>query len=134
MTRRRLGRALAEWRTLLIADLGGADTVTTAQSQVIEVAARTKLLLDSIDAWLIQQPRLVNGRTRACFPVVVQRQQIANALVNHLETLGLERRAPKALSLGSTWPGMSPAPRRRPIGIRTGTTMATGDEGGGRVA
>jgi hypothetical protein len=88
-----VGRALAEWRSMLIADLGGADTVTTAQSQVVEIAARTKLLLDSIDAWLFQQPRLVNGRTRTCYPVVVQRQRIADALVNHLETLGLERRA-----------------------------------------
>ena len=84
---------------MLIADLGGPGTVTTAQSQVVEVASRTKLLLDSIDAWLVQQPRLVNGRTRACFPVVVQRQRIADALVNHLETLGLERRGPRTLDL-----------------------------------
>lgn len=115
------GRALTQWRTMLIADLGGADTVTTAQSQVIEVAARTKLLLDSIDGWLFEQPRLVNGRTRTCYPVVIQRQRIADALVHHLETLGLERKTAKVKTLGAylteryeSSPGHEPSPGRGP--------------------
>jgi hypothetical protein len=94
-----VGRALMAWQRDLTQDLGGPETVTTAQRQVIEVAARTKLLLDSIDAWLFRQPRLVHWKTRSCYPVVVQRQQLANALVHHLETLGLERRGPKPVSL-----------------------------------
>jgi hypothetical protein len=88
-----VGQALAAWRRDLTADLGGADVVTTAQAQVVEIAVRTRLLLDSVDAWLLQQGRVINGRTRSAFPAVIQRQRLADGLVRHLETLGLERRA-----------------------------------------
>jgi hypothetical protein len=67
-----VGRALSAWQRDLVQDLGGAETVTTAQRQVIEVAARTKLLLDSIDGWLFRQPRLVHYKTRSCYPVVAR--------------------------------------------------------------
>ena len=45
-----LGRALHEWRTSLIADLGGTDAVSTQQLALVELAVRTKLLVDSVDA------------------------------------------------------------------------------------
>ena len=51
-----LGKALAEWRADLVADLGGRDAVSTQQAAVIDLAVKTKLLLDSIDAWLLTQP------------------------------------------------------------------------------
>jgi hypothetical protein len=87
-----VAQALAEWRANLTNDLGGDEIVTTAQRQVIEVAVRTRLLLDSVDSWLLSQGRVINGRTRTCFPVVVQRMRLADGLVRHLEALGLERR------------------------------------------
>jgi hypothetical protein len=34
---------------------------------------RTKLLLDSVDAWLLRQPSIIDKRTRQLFPVVQQR-------------------------------------------------------------
>src|SRR2546422_775484 len=55
--RTRMGRALAAWRADLVRDLGG--DVTTAQTALVDLAVRTKLLLDSIDAWLLVQPSLV---------------------------------------------------------------------------
>ncbi len=88
-----VGRALAAWRAELVADLGGKDAVTTQQAVVIDLSVRTKLLLDSIDAWLLVQPRLVNTRKRALLPVVLQRQQLADALARYMTQLGLERRA-----------------------------------------
>ena len=94
-----MGRALAEWRRDLTDDLGGAESITTAQAGMVELAVRTRLLLDSVDAFILGMPSPVNRRLRAVYPVVLQRQTLANGLARFLETLGLERRAPKALDL-----------------------------------
>jgi hypothetical protein len=94
-----LGKQLAVWKAELIADLGGDPT--TGQRAVIELAVRTKLLLDSIDAWLLVQPSLVNSRKRALIPVVKERQVLADGLARYLGQLGLERRAKPAGDLAS---------------------------------
>lgn len=85
-----VGRALSAWRADLVADLGGDPS--TAQLAVIDLAVKTKLLLDSIDAWLLTQPSLVNKRRRTLLPVVRERQSLADALARYLGQLGLERR------------------------------------------
>jgi hypothetical protein len=89
------GKALAQWRRELIGDLGGPEAVSTQQLAFIELAVRTKLLLDSIDAWLLKQPSLVNARRRAVLPVVLQRQQLADALARFLTQLSPDRRTKK---------------------------------------
>ena len=86
-----LGKALAQWRRELVADLGGKEAVSAQQIALIELAAGTKLLLDSIDAWLLKQPSLVNARRRAVLPIVLQRQQLADSLARALMQLGAER-------------------------------------------
>jgi len=86
-----LGKALVEWRQELIQDLGGPDAVSTQARAIVDLAVRTKLLLDSIDAWLLTQPSLVNKRARALLPVVRERQQLADSLARYLTTLGLKR-------------------------------------------
>ena len=48
-----LGRALHEWRSSLVADLGGADVISTQQAALVELAVRTKLLVDSVDAYVL---------------------------------------------------------------------------------
>ena len=73
-----VAKQLAAWRADLIRDLGG--DVSTQEAAVIELAVRTKLLLDSVDAWLLVQPSLVNQRKRALLPVVRERQALADAL------------------------------------------------------
>jgi len=88
-----LGKALAQWRKELIEDLGGPEAVSTQKQALIELAVRSKLLLDSIDTWLLKQPSLVNARRRAVLPVVLQRQHLAESLARSLTQLGLERRA-----------------------------------------
>lgn len=60
---------------------------------------RQKLLLESVDAWLLVQPSLVNGRKRALLPVVRERQALADSLARYLTQLGLERRAKPLPSL-----------------------------------
>jgi hypothetical protein len=92
-----LGKQLASWRADLIRDLGG--DVSTQQAAVIDLAVKTRLLLDSIDAWLLVQPSLVNARKKALLPVVRERQQLADALARYMTALGLERKAREAPSL-----------------------------------
>jgi hypothetical protein len=72
--------------------LGGDGSISTQQETLIELAVRSKIMLDSIDAWLLTQPSLVNARKRSLIPVVLQRQTLADGLARFLNQLGLERR------------------------------------------
>jgi hypothetical protein len=92
-------RALLEWRRDLVADLGGEGAVTTQQRALVEVAARTKLYVDHLDAFLMQQRSLVNKTRKTALPVLLQRQALADSLVKHLNMLGLERRSKPVPSL-----------------------------------
>jgi len=83
-------KALVQWREDLVRDLGG--DVSTQQDAIISLAIKTKLLLDSIDVWLLEQPTLIIKRKRAVIPAVLQRQQLADALSRYMAQLGLERR------------------------------------------
>jgi hypothetical protein len=67
--------------------------VSPQQETIIDLAVRSKLILDSIDAWLIQQPSLIRKKYRVLAPIVLQRQQLADALARYMGQLGLERRA-----------------------------------------
>jgi hypothetical protein len=87
-----LGYALKKWRRELIADLGGDDSISTQQLAVVDLAVKSKVLLDSIDAWLLSQHSLINHRKRSVIPVVLQRQSLADGLAKYLSMLGLERR------------------------------------------
>jgi hypothetical protein len=90
------GRALSKWRADLIQDLGGS--VSTQQSAIIDLAVKSKLILDSIDVWLLSQPTLINKRKKSLLPVVRERQQLADGLAKYIAMLGLERRS-KEVSL-----------------------------------
>ena len=98
-----VGRALATWRAQLETDLGGHDALSAQQLSLIDVAVRSKLMLDSIDAWLLSQPSLINKRKRTLLPVVRERTQLADSLARHLLALGLQRRAKPTQSLRTTW-------------------------------
>ncbi|HJT20008.1 MAG TPA: hypothetical protein VJ746_06035 [Nitrospira sp.] len=88
-----VAKALDAWRSELIADLGGKGEVSAMELSIIDMATKTKLLLDSLDVWLLQQSSLINSRKRSVYPVVLQRQQLADALARYMKDLGLERRA-----------------------------------------
>lgn len=96
-----LGKALQAWRSDLEEDLGGRAVLSTQQVSLIELGARTKLMLDSIDAWLLAQPSLVNVRKRALLPVVRERASLAASFQSLMKDLGLERRARPVESLAS---------------------------------
>jgi hypothetical protein len=76
----------------LVADLGGEEVTSAMQRAVLEVAAKTYLFLESVDRFLLSQESLVNKSRRQLFPVVLQRQQLADALARYMRDLGLERR------------------------------------------
>jgi hypothetical protein len=89
-------QALLAWRRELVADLGGEDTISAQQRALVELAARTRLYVDSLDAWIMEQPSL--GK-RAVHPVLLQRQQLADALARYMTQLGLERRVTEVRDL-----------------------------------
>lgn len=82
-----LGKALDQWRGQLTADLGGQDMISTQERSIVHLAVRTKLLLDSIDTWLLQQPSLINTMKRKIHPAVLERQQLADALAQSWHSL-----------------------------------------------
>jgi hypothetical protein len=85
-------RALLGWRDDLIGALGGEDAVSPQQRVLVDLAVRTKLYVDAVDAWIVEQPSLVLARKRSILPVVRERQALADSLARLLGQLGLERR------------------------------------------
>jgi hypothetical protein len=97
--RSQAARALLAWRRELEQDLGGVEHISAQQRAVIDLAATSKLLLDSIDRYLLECDGLVNRRKRSVYPVVLQRAQLADGLARYMAQLGLERRRRPTLDL-----------------------------------
>ncbi len=89
--RYKVGRELAKWRADLLLDLGGESALSTQEKLIVDLCVRSKLLIDSIDAWLLQQKNLINTRKRTLIGVVKERQSIADGLTKNLQVLGLKR-------------------------------------------
>ncbi len=92
-------RGLLAWRKELLADLGGEAAVSAQQMALVELAVRTRLYVDHLDGWLMEQPTLVNSRRRAVLPVLKERQALVDSLVRILGQLGLERKAKPVVDL-----------------------------------
>jgi hypothetical protein len=90
--RYRVGRQLQKWRRELVADLGGQDVISTQQTVLVDIAVKEKLILDSIDAYMLTQDTLINKRKKALLPIVLQCQQLEDSLVRTLTQLGIQRR------------------------------------------
>jgi hypothetical protein len=88
--RSKLAYSIKAWRKDLIADLGG--DVSTQQLAIIECASLTRMMISSVDAWIVAQPSLLT-RDRVLMPVILQRQQLVNSLVSMMTQLGLQRRS-----------------------------------------
>jgi hypothetical protein len=86
----KLGYALRTWQRDLIADLGGEDNVSIQQRTIVECAATTRLMIGSLDAWLMGQLTLMT-KERKLIPVVMQRQALVDSLTRMLSQLGLKR-------------------------------------------
>jgi hypothetical protein len=94
-----VGEALAAWKAALVADLGGEQEISAMELSVIELATKTHLLLASVDRFLLGQKSLVNKSRRQLFPIVLQRQALADALAGYMRTLGLKKKSKPPASL-----------------------------------
>jgi hypothetical protein len=92
-------RALQQWKAELVADLGGEEAISAQEMTILELAVRTKLFIDHIDLFLMEQQSLVNKKRRSLYPVVQQRNSLVNTLANLLSQLGLKRREKPEKSL-----------------------------------
>jgi hypothetical protein len=90
--RTRIGKALEQWRADLIADLGGFENISTQERAIIDEAVLTKLILSSINVWMLKQQSLVSNKNRGALPVVLHRNQLVTTLKVLLDSLGLKRR------------------------------------------
>jgi hypothetical protein len=80
------------WRNELIDDMGGAGNVSTQQKTIIDPIVKQNLILDSVDAWLLERP-MVYRASRSVVPIVRECQSIADSLARYLGQLGLKRRS-----------------------------------------
>jgi len=90
--RSRVAQALDELRTALVNDLGGPEAISKQQDIVIGLALRTHLLLESLDAFIFTMSSPVNKRKRSLYPVVRERQHLADSLAKYMAQLGLAKR------------------------------------------
>jgi hypothetical protein len=97
--RSRLGVALRAFRNEIVKDLGGEAGLSAQRRAVLDVVIREKLLLDSIDAYVLSRPSLIVRQRKALLPVVKERQAIADSFIRNLQILGLDRIKPPAPTL-----------------------------------
>ena len=128
-------RTALSWRAELLEDLGGEAEVSAAQLALVDVAVRTRLYLDHVDAVLMERASLV-VRGRRLLPLVEQRQRLADGLARLLGQLGLERRAKPTPSLRDFLRPADPAPdppaqdrRATPLDVESALVDAPGDDG-----
>src|SRR5262245_60017620 len=88
--RSKLALSLKAWRKELIADLGGEENISIQQRTVIECAAMTRMMISSLDAWIVSRESLITFN-KTVLPVIMQRQTLANSLVSMMSQLGMKR-------------------------------------------
>lgn len=117
-------RAMLEFRRELAEDLGGEGSLSTQQRTLVELAARARLMLDHVDAWILAQRSVVNARARSVLPIVRERQVLAEHLARLLGQLGISRVPKPGRSLAEVLRGGSHAPACAPIAGPTTTRPA----------
>ena len=104
-----VSKQLRAWRADLVADLGG--DLSAQQTTLVELAVRQRLLVESVDVWLLEQATMIgtdrDGRP-SLVPVLKERQQLADGLARYMTALGLERRAKHAGDLLSQLAAVTP--------------------------
>lgn len=131
-----VGEALKAWKQAIIDDLGGETEVSAMELSVIELACKTHLLLASVDRFLLEQKSLINKSKRQLFPIVTQRQTLADALAGYMRTLGLKKKAKPVLSLtdyltnGKAKPSASASPSTVAAQVHTPSGTENGQEAG----
>lgn len=93
-----LGVAVRAWRADLVNDLGGEESVSAQQRVIVDSAAKTMLLLASVDDYLLRNS-FIDRRKKSLRPIVQQRMQMADSLNRAMNILGLQKREKSIPSL-----------------------------------
>jgi hypothetical protein len=96
-----VAQAMAELRAQLVADEGGPDVITTAESILIDLAVAAAVKHANVARYLATMPSLVDKRHRRVWRVVHDSTQLAAHLQSLLKDLGLERKAHPVPSLAA---------------------------------
>jgi len=88
-----VGAILAERRENLLSDLGGRESCSTALLAMVDLIIAAWWQLDSVTAYLMTLPSLVDRRHRKVWQVVRDRAHLASQLQSLLREIGLQRRA-----------------------------------------
>jgi hypothetical protein len=96
-------KALFRWKRELVAQLGGIDEVTPAKMCLVDLAVRTRLFVEALDAFLVEQKSLINKSQKSVIPVLLERQQLVDSMGKLLKQIGLQRQHGKILSLKEYW-------------------------------
>ncbi len=96
-----VAQAMAELRASLVANKGGPEAITTAESILIDLVVATAVKHANVARYLATMPSLVDERHRWVWRVVHDSTQLAAHLQSLLKYLGLERRAKPVPALQS---------------------------------
>ncbi len=88
-----------EWRDELVAALGTEENLSTQKRTLVDYAMRTKLFLDHIDGFLLQEESFIFRGKKSAWPLLMQRMTLLASLERTLGLLGLERQARKLPTL-----------------------------------
>lgn len=94
--------AIKKWQAQLISDLGGVESVTAAQLQLIDSITRLRGRIDYADLWLSKQPTLIDETTNSMYPAVMQWRSLIESmskLLNQLFPEGVGKRVQRELNL-----------------------------------
>jgi hypothetical protein len=93
--RTKAARDVVKWRAELVAELGGEPGMTAARLTRIETLVRTKLLLEHLDAQLLEYDTLFSRKRGTLRPqvkaILTERNRMAEALERGLAALGSSR-------------------------------------------
>ena len=93
--RTKAARDVVKWRAELVAELGGEPGMTAARLTRIETLVRTKLLLEHLDAQLLEYDTLFSRKRGTLRPqvkaILTERNRMAEALERGLAALGATR-------------------------------------------
>jgi hypothetical protein len=95
--------------------------VTPQKMCLVDMATRTRLFVESLDAYLTDQKSLIDEKSKSVIPVLLERQKLVDSLGKLLVQIGLKRQARKVLSLQEYW-------------NKPGETASDGDEESGAEA
>jgi hypothetical protein len=94
-----VAKELFRWRQEILRDLGGEENLSAQRLTLVDLATRTKLMIEHVDEYLLTRPSIIIRRKRILIPIVMQRMQLVDSLQRTLTTLGLDRQAKKVPSL-----------------------------------